>query len=131
MTCSSIVIDQMSELEFANGLRRRTDGACVGPLAVHSYTARHVSDIEDGLDCERMVQLLWAGFRPRQEPRLSFELCAGHWFDLAAVLYLHGERQEDSDLIDAGCGILYSTLFQLKWDIRELSNMVHTPRVAC
>ncbi len=124
MPCTTVVevSEKISELEFVRSLSGRAD-SCQGPLLRIAFTPWRVFTLETAFDSARAAELLWEGHHDDGCLGVHFSLCAAHWIDLCALVWMRSRQQRRKDWHAEADHLLRDICDAARWDPKEIVNM--------
>lgn len=116
-----------NELQFVLSLYTRTKeaGECRGPVLIVEMSAWRVFTLEQIFDSQVATDVLWGGFQEGEPYGTAFKLCAAHWIDLAALLWMRASQQRRADWHSEADQLLDDVCTAAHWDPKEIVNMFH------
>lgn len=113
-----------SELDFVREMTHREarKGECTGPVIQLRFWAYRVFVLEHVLDSKEASDLLWEGFHEDPHEGVAFDLCAGHWLELAAVIELRAAQYRREDWAFMGRTLALDLCERAHWDPKEIVN---------
>lgn len=111
-------------MDFVHTLidRKDSEQQCRGPLL--TLTLGHLRPLElITIFDSRMASDLFASGHG-EDPEI-FTLCAAHWFDLAALVWVRSNQTRRQDFFEAAEQLLRDVCWEARWDLREVMNMFH------
>lgn len=123
MTC--LPTEACDELSFVRAVSARSPQVdqCAGPSLRISFWPYRVFILEHILASKEASDILWDGFREDDQHGVHFELCAGHWMDLATVCGLRARQYRRADWADQAQILLGQVCTVAGWDAKEIANM--------
>lgn len=123
MTCTASKADD--ELEFVVSLhtRSRAVGECRGPLLTIEVSPWRVFSLEQIFDSQAATDVLWDGHLSFEIHGTAFKLCAAHWLDLAALVWMRSRQQRRADWHAEADQLLRDVCIAARWDPKEIVNM--------
>lgn len=124
MACTATP-EVISELQFVLALhtRSREIGECRGPVLGLELPPVRCLTLEQIFDSKVAMDVLWAGHRSDQLYGSTFSLCAAHWLDLAALMWMRAQQQRRVDFYDEADTLLRDVCALAGWDPKEIVNM--------
>lgn len=120
-----------TEFDFVVSMDDRQPGECRGPMVTLGLTGMRLYRLQAGLRDEAAAGLLFSGLDNAVREcgneslvRLTFSLCAAHWFYLSFVLGVHAHESRRADWFAEANLLLTDLCLGAGWDIKELANMV-------
>ncbi len=127
MPCTGVTetINKTSELEFVQSLVTRDDTleACKGPLLRLAFSPWRTLTLETAFDSPVATDLLWDGHHLDGILGVHFTLCAAHWIDLCALVWMRSRQQRRSDWHGEADQLLRDVCDTAGWDPKEIVNM--------
>lgn len=126
----------MNEREFVYALRTRrvipTLPGCIGPPAAQDLHPRDVVVVLDAFRRIPLAEQLWQASLVRGHDdgdMMRYRCCAVHWIDLALLLRVRAVEELHDEWFRQSGNLLSGMCAALRWDIRELNNMLVSQRV--
>jgi hypothetical protein len=117
--------DARSELRFVRALLSRgLDAGCVGPFAELVLSSERAVLLVRAFDSEMASDVLWGGYLGVADDGRHYRLCAGHWLDLATLLWARGVHGSRADWRHYAEQLLYALCKSAQWDAKEIVNML-------
>lgn len=127
MSCTATTASALSELDFVLTLRERfhDDGrtTCTGPLITMAMTTERCLTVSAIFASPNATRLLWEGLTSA-DTEFAFALCAAHWLDLTALIWLRSRQHQRLDWHGEADRLLRDVCSAVGWDTKEILNML-------
>lgn len=123
MTCTAT--PDATEFDFVRAIhtRCRDVSACCGPILTLDMSLGRAFALEQIFDSEIASDLLWDGHDLAEPYGTTFCLCAGHWIDLATLLWFRSRQARRRDWFNEADQLLRDVCTAARWDVKEILNM--------
>lgn len=128
MTCTPT--SATNELDFVLALHERDRDltSCCGPTLTLEMSLCRAFTLQQVFDSPAASDLLWGGHDLEDPYGSAFTLCAGHWLDLTALLWLRSRNSQRADWFAEADRLLRDVCAAARWDPKEILTMFQWQR---
>lgn len=124
MPCTGLTetVTKTTELEFVHALADRSE-SCRGPMLRLAFSPIRAYSLETAFESPKATELLWEGHHVDGNLGVHFSLCAAHWIDLCALVWMRSQQYRRRDWRSEADHLLRDVCQAAGWDPKEIVNM--------